>query len=102
MLTKHAFSRNATTLLVLAAIATVAAVAGTDTTFGSTTTGPLGTITGWMTGSMGKLFALGALAVGLGVGIVKQEVMAVAVGVGLALAASAGPSVLNAIFAAGI
>ena len=99
---KQTFSRNMSTFMVLAAVAAVAAIAGTDTTFGSATTGPLGTITEWMTGSMGKLFALGALAVGLGVGIVKQEVMAVAVGVGLALAASAGPSVLNAIFAAGI
>ena len=90
-----------TGLIVLAAmLASTAALAGTDTTFGNATTGPLGTMTLWMTGSMGKMFAVGTLAVGLGVGIVKQSVMAVAIGVGIALAASAGPTVLNAIFTA--
>lgn len=89
------FSRN-TLVLMLAVAMAATAIAGSDTTF----SGPLTSITNWMTGSLGKLFSLGALAVGLGVGIVKQSVMAVAVGVGLALAASAGPSVLAGIFSA--
>ena len=72
------------------------AMAGTDTTFGT----PVSTLTTWMTGSMGKMFAVGALAVGLGIGIVKQSVMSVAVGTGIALAANAGPGVLSAIFTA--
>ena len=97
-----AFTRNATIVISVLFLAAVAAMAGGDTTFGSTTTGPLGQITGWMQGSMGKLFALGCLAVGLAIGIVKQEIMAVAVGVGIALAASAGPTVLNGIFSAGM
>ncbi len=89
---------------VATAIASGAALAGTDTTFGTTAagSGPVGTMTGWLEGSMGRMFAIGALAVGLGVGIVKQSVMAVAVGVGIALAASAGPSVLSTIFSAAI
>jgi conjugal transfer pilus assembly protein TraA len=46
------------------------------------------------------MFAVGALAVGLGIGIVKQSVMSVAVGTGIALAASGGPAVLSGIFGA--
>lgn len=88
-------SRDTFVLIVAIALA-ASAIAGTDTTF----SGPLTSITNWMTGSMGKLFALGSLAVGLGIGIVKQSVMAVAVGVGLALAASTGPGVLSGIFSA--
>ncbi len=96
------FTRNATIVISVLLLAAVAAMAGSDSTFGTTSTGPLGKITDWMTGSMGKLFALGCLAVGLAIGIVKQEIMAVAVGVGIALAASAGPTVLNGIFSAGM
>lgn len=86
------------------ALAASAAIAGSDATFGTTAagSGPVGTMTGWLEGSMGRLFSIGALAVGLGVGIVKQSVMAVAIGVGIALAASAGPTVLSSIFSAAI
>ena len=91
------------TLVLIGAIALVAsgaALAGADNTFGTTAagTGPVGTLTGWLQGSMGRMFAIGALAVGLGIGIVKQSVMSVAVGTGIALAASAGPTVMSAIF----
>ena len=80
-----------------------AVIAGTDATFGTTAgAGPVGTLTTWLNGSMGRMFAIGALAVGLGIGIVKQSVMSVAIGVGIALAASAGPTVLGAIFSAAI
>lgn len=89
-----------TTLVVLAMLGVTSAFAGTDATFGNATTGPLGTITGWMTGSMGQLFAIGALSVGLGIGIVKQSIMAVVVGIAVALAASTGPAVLAGIFTA--
>ena len=87
-----------------ALLASGAVMAGADTTFGTSAvgSGPVGTMTGWLEGSMGRMFAIGALAVGLGVGIVKQSVMAVAIGVGIALAASAGPSVLSTIFSAAI
>ncbi len=79
------------------------AYASSDTTFGTVAGGgPVGTMSGWLQGSMGRMFSIGALAVGLGIGIVKQSVMAVAVGTGIALAASAGPTVLGAIFTAAI
>ena len=93
--------------LIASVIATTAMVstvafAGADNTFGTAGagSGPVGTMTGWLQGSMGRMFAIGALAVGLGIGIVKQSVMSVAVGTGIALAASAGPTVLSAIFTA--
>jgi conjugal transfer pilus assembly protein TraA len=86
-----------------ALLASGAVLAGADTTFGTTAgAGPVGTLTNWLQGSMGRMFAIGALAVGLGIGIVKQSVMSVAIGVGIALAASAGPTVLGAIFSAAI
>lgn len=95
-------NRLATLAMVaaVAALATGAVMAGADTTFGTTAagSGPVGTMTGWLQGSMGRMFAIGALAVGLGIGIVQQSVMSVAVGTGIALAASAGPTVLGAIF----
>ena len=94
-------------MLAVAVIATLAcgvAMAGADATFGTAAvgSGPVGTMTGWLQGSMGRMFSIGALAVGLGIGIVKQSVMSVAVGTGIALAASAGPTVLSAIFTAAI
>ena len=95
--------------IAVAAMLTVgivgAALAGTDTTFGTYASGgagagAVGTIGNWLQGSMGKMFSIGALAVGLGIGIVKQSVMSVAVGTGIALAASSGPQILNSIFGA--
>jgi conjugal transfer pilus assembly protein TraA len=90
------------TAVAFAALAAGAVFAGTDVTFGTSAanSGPVGTMQGWLQGSMGKMFAVGALAVGLGIGIVKQSVMSVAVGTGIALAASAGPTVLATIFTA--
>lgn len=81
------------------------AVAGGNADFGTTGanndgTLAVGRIANWLRGSMGQMFAIGALAVGLGIGIVKQSVMSVAVGVGIALAASAGPNILGGIFGA--
>jgi len=85
-------------MFAVLAMMALSVVAGNDNTFG----GPVNTLTSWLTGTMGKLFAIGALAVGLAIGIVKQSVMAVAVGVGIALAANAGPAVLGAIFSAAL
>jgi conjugal transfer pilus assembly protein TraA len=80
----------------VATIATTAALAGSDTTFSTTAT----KVKDWMEGSLGRLFALGSLAVGLGVGIVKQSVMAVVVGAGMGLAASTAPGVVNTLLSA--
>ena len=67
-----------------------------DSTFSTITT----KLTEWMTGSLGTTFALGSLAVGLAVGVVKQSVMSVVTGVAVALCSSLGPSVLTGLFTA--
>lgn len=85
----------AVTLLTGSAFALAGAA---DGTFATT----VNRLTGWLTGTMGQMFAVGALAVGLGIGIVKQSVMSVAIGIGIALAASQGPAVLVGIFALAI
>jgi conjugal transfer pilus assembly protein TraA len=53
-----------------------------------------------MEGSLGKLFAFGALGTGLGITIVKQSLMPVVVGVGVSIATYYGPGVLNTVVAA--
>lgn len=53
-----------------------------------------GTLRAWTEGSLGNVFALGTLAVGLGMGVVKQTIMPVVVAVGMAAAAKWGPGVL--------
>lgn len=87
------------TLIAFGAIGLALSVdvyAGTDTTFGTMQTW----LTNNITGSMGKSFAVASLAVGLGVGIVKQSIMSAAVGSGIALAASLGPGIITGIFTA--
>ncbi|WP_019334801.1 TraA family conjugative transfer protein [Pseudomonas syringae] len=81
---------------VLAVAMGLDAVAGSDSTFAEIVT----SLDGWMTGSLGKVFALGALGTGLAIGVVKQSVMSVVVGVAVALSASVGPGVLTNIFTA--
>ncbi|MDD1010999.1 MULTISPECIES: TraA family conjugative transfer protein [Pseudomonas] len=86
-------------MLVMAAIGLAAAVdvtAGSDSTFTTIVTN----LDDWMTGSLGKVFALGALGTGLAIGVVKQSVMSVVTGVAVALSASVGPGVLTNIFTA--
>jgi conjugal transfer pilus assembly protein TraA len=70
----------------------------TDSDFGTVVT----KLKTWMEGSLGKTFALGSLATGLGIGIVKQSAMSVVTGVGIALSAAIGPSVLEQIFTAAL
>lgn len=66
------------------------ATAGTDTTFNSIVT----TIRNWTEGSLGDMFALGTLAVGLAIAIVKQSLMPVVVAAAIAITANWGPGVL--------
>lgn len=97
---KHSiYHLDATVALVgVIALTAIGAMAGSDTTFSAAST----FLNTSLTGSLGKTFALGALAVGLGVGIVKQSVMAVAIGVGMALVSSIGPGILTGMFSATI
>ncbi|ABO59643.1 hypothetical protein BSFA1_82200 (plasmid) [Burkholderia sp. SFA1] len=91
--------RNKQALLTLALFAVALALdasAASDGTFSEI----VDRLTGWMTGSLGTTFALGSLAVGLAMGVVKQSVMSVVTGVAVALSASLGPNVLQGLFTA--
>jgi len=76
-------------MLTLSALAT----AGTDTTFD----GIYNVIVGWATGSLGKLIAVGAFLVGMGMGIIRQSVMAIVIGIGVALVMFYGPGIIDGI-----
>lgn len=86
----------------IVALALVGAAAGAyASTVGSTDFDSVTTrLQNWMEGSLGKTFALGSLAVGLAIGVVKQSIMAVVTGAAVALSSSIGPGVLNNIFTA--
>ena len=60
------------------------------------------TLLGWLQGTLGKIIALTALAVGLTIGIMRQSIMAVVVGVAMAMALYYGPTVIDGVVAAGL
>lgn len=76
--------------LVLVA-ASGAAVAGTDTTFDTVYT----TLSNWATGSLGKLFAVAAFIIGMGIGLVRQSAMAIVLGLAFALIMFYGPGIID-------
>lgn len=77
-------------------VATGMAMAGTDTTFGATAT----TIQGWAEGSLGKMAAVGGIAVGL-IGLVaKFDWRLIAGAVGIGLTAATGPSIVTGLASA--
>ncbi len=67
-----------------------AVMAGADATFQSVAT----TLRNWSEGSLGTTIAIGALVVGLGVGLVRQSLMPVVGAVAMAVAANWGPGIL--------
>ena len=93
------FTKQHLQLLALAALCLAIAdpaMSGADVTFSAVST----LVKDWMEGSLGKLFAFGALGTGLGITIVKQSLMPVVVGVGVSVATYYGPGVLNTVVAA--
>lgn len=91
--------RRAIAAAAIFALAGAAAASSTGSTdFNDVTT----RLEAWMEGSLGKTFAIGSLAVGLAIGVVKQSVMSVVTGVAVALSASIGPNVLTQIFGAAL
>lgn len=96
----HLSERQVLVAFVVMAVITFMATnnvhAGTDVTFATVQT----MLTNWITGSYGKIAALGVLGVGLAIAIVKQSLMFVAVGVGIAIVAVAGPGILNGLVTA--
>lgn len=81
---------------VASAIATTAAVAGTDTTFDTTVT----QITDWSEGSLGKLAAVGGVAVALVGMILKFDWRLIAGAVGIGLTAATGPGIVTSLASA--
>lgn len=77
--------------LFLTALAIMPAVAGTDTTFQPIVT----LITNWAQGSLGKLLAIAAFIIGMGIGLVRQSVMAVVIGLAFALVMFYGPTLID-------
>ena len=101
MMSKQMTQKLASLALLVAAVAvvTTAAVGGTGGTEFDTIVTQL---TGWLEGGLGKVLALAALAVGLGIGVIQQSVMAVVVGISMAIAVYFGPGVIDGIITAGL
>jgi len=89
---KNALKKYGTTALLLA-VASGSAVAGTDATFDAV----YQTIRGWATGSLGKLFAVAAFIIGMGIGLVKQSAMAIVLGLAFALIMFYGPGIIDSL-----
>lgn len=90
MNTKNALKKyGLSTALLL--VASGSAVAGADTTFTAVYT----TVSGWATGSLGKLFAVAAFIIGMGIGLVKQSAMAIVLGLAFALIMFYGPGIID-------
>lgn len=81
--------------VVMAAPALALAGTGGTAEFGTIYT----TVQGWMQGTLGKVIALSALGVGLGMGVVRQSIMAVVLGVAMGLSSYYGPQILDNIIA---
>lgn len=96
---KQAVTRKHVAIALGGALIAGSAVAGSG---GNEFATAYGQIKDWMEGTLGKLMAVGALAVGLGMGVVKQSIMASVVGVSLALACAYGPGVLDGILTAAL
>lgn len=83
-------------LCAVMVVVTSMAVAGTDSTFNATTT----TIQGWAEGSLGKMAAVGGIAVGL-IGLVaKFDWRLIAGAVGIGLTAATGPAIVSGLASA--
>ena len=85
-------------VVALLALVTGQALAGSDTTFDAGTS----QLSGWLTGSLGKLAATGALAVGVTTAMVTHKLQSAAVAGGIALVAAIGPAVVGNMFSLGL
>lgn len=77
--------------IMLAVVASSSAMAGTDTTFDTIYM----EIRGWAEGSLGKLLAVSAFLIGMGIGLVRQSAIAVVLGLAFALIFAFGPGIID-------
>lgn len=82
--------------LVVALVTVGSAAAGTDTTFDTI----YNTVKAWAEGSLGKLLAVSAFIIGMGIGLVRQSVMAIVLGLAFALIMFYGPAIMESIVTA--
>lgn len=100
--------RFAPLLLVIALVAVFllmpeTAWAGSDTagdTDGEEFIGIYDWLKGAIQGTLGKLLALAIIAVGIGVGVVRQSIMAFVIGIGAAIGLYNVPNIIDAIMTA--
>ncbi|UJJ60575.1 TraA family conjugative transfer protein [Rhodanobacter denitrificans] len=83
-------------LILLLCIASATAFAGTGD--GAEFDDIYAKIRGWLEGTLGKVMAVSAFGVGMGVGIVKQSLMALAIGIGFAAVLAYAPKIIDTIF----
>ena len=81
-------------------VATLIVVSGTA---GAATTGTLfdpmyQMVKGWAEGTLGKLLAVSAFLIGMGIGIVRQSVLAIVLGLAFALTLAYAPTVIDGVF----
>jgi len=89
---KH-FAKKFAAPLALAIVVTGTAAAGTDTTFDTI----YNQVKAWAEGSLGKLLAVSAFIVGMGIGLVRQSIMAIVLGLAFALVMFYGPGIMESI-----
>lgn len=88
---------NKNMLLPMAALLTLAGTASAGS--GGTEFNAMYTmVRNWAEGGLGKLLAVAAFLIGMGMGIVKQSIMAVVLGIGFALTFAYAPGIIDAIF----
>lgn len=87
----------AKSILPVAAMLAVsgAAVAGTG---GTEFSAMFDMVKGWTEGTLGKLLAVSAFLIGMGMGIVKQSILAIVLGLGFALSLAYAPGIIEAVF----
>lgn len=82
-------------LIVLLLVVSATASAGTD---GAEFQEIYDKIRNWLEGTLGKVLAVSAFGVGMGIGIVKQSLMALAIGIGFAAVLAYAPKIIDTIF----
>jgi len=88
---------TALAVLGLAMIAPEAALAGTGgTEFAPAYT----TVTGWMTGILGRIIAIAFIVVGLVAGVMRQSIMGFVVGIAAGLGVFVAPDIIDNIVTA--
>ena len=92
--TKTLISRYGLLVATLMMVATTASAGAGGTTFDTIYT----TVRGWAEGTLGKLLAVSAFLIGMGIGIVRQSVLAIVLGLAFAVSLAYAPAVIDSIF----